>query len=77
MENLNIRPDGIYVDGTLGGGGHARGIGERLSEKGLLMGIDRDMDAMAAAGERLKDLKCRKLLVNSTYAEIEIGRAHV
>lgn len=71
MENLNIRPDGIYVDGTLGGGGHARGIGERLSEKGLLMGIDRDMDAMAAAGERLKDLKCRKLLVNSTYAEID------
>lgn len=71
MENLNIRPDGIYVDGTLGGGGHARGIGERLSEKGLLMGIDRDMDAMAAAGERLKDLECRKLLVNSTYAEID------
>lgn len=71
MENLNIRPDGIYVDGTLGGGGHARGIGERLSEKGLLLGIDRDMDAIAAAGERLKDLECRKLLVNSTYAEID------
>ena len=70
MEHLNIRPDGIYVDGTLGGGGHAYGIGERLSEKGLLIGIDRDRDALDAAGERLAPLKCRKILVQSTYAEI-------
>ncbi|MDO4176278.1 MAG: 16S rRNA (cytosine(1402)-N(4))-methyltransferase RsmH [Bacillota bacterium] len=71
MENLNIKPDGIYVDGTLGGGGHAFGIGERLSEKGLLIGIDRDRDALEAAGKRLEPLKCRKLLVQSTYAEIK------
>ena len=71
MENLNIKPDGIYVDGTLGGGGHARGIGERLSEDGLLIGIDRDQDALDAAGQRLAPLKCRKILVRSTYAEIK------
>lgn len=70
MENLNIKPDGIYVDGTLGGGGHAFGIGSRLSEKGMLIGIDRDRDALDAAGKRLEPLKCRKLLVQSTYAEI-------
>lgn len=71
IENLNIKPDGIYVDGTLGGGGHAHGIGERLSEKGLLIGIDRDSDALEAAGKRLDDLKCRKILIKSTYAEID------
>ena len=42
MEGLDIRPDGIYVDGTLGGGGHSSGICERLSEGGTLIGIDRD-----------------------------------
>ena len=71
MENLNIKPDGIYVDGTLGGGGHAFGIGSHLSEKGLLIGIDRDTDALEAAGKRLEPLKCRKILVQSTYAEIK------
>lgn len=71
MENLNIKPDGIYVDGTLGGGGHAFGIGSRLSEEGLLIGIDRDRDALEAAGKRLESLKCRKILVHSTYAEIK------
>ncbi|MBR0456539.1 MAG: 16S rRNA (cytosine(1402)-N(4))-methyltransferase RsmH [Firmicutes bacterium] len=71
MENLNIKPDGIYVDGTLGGGGHAFGIGQRLSEKGLLIGIDRDQDALDAAGKKLESLKCRKLLIRSTYAEIK------
>lgn len=71
MNNLNIKPDGIYVDGTLGGGGHAYGIGQRLSEKGLLIGIDRDQDALDAAEERLAPLQCRKILVRSTYAEIK------
>ncbi|MCQ2545293.1 MAG: 16S rRNA (cytosine(1402)-N(4))-methyltransferase RsmH [Clostridia bacterium] len=71
MGNLNIKPDGIYVDGTLGGGGHAFGIGSQLSEKGILIGIDRDTDALSAAGKRLEPLKCRKILVQSTYAEIK------
>ena len=71
MEHLNIKPDGIYADGTLGGGGHAFGIGQQLSEEGLLIGIDRDRDALEAAGERLAPLQCRKILVQSTYAEIK------
>ena len=70
MELLNIRPGGVYVDGTLGGGGHASGIAERIGEEGLLIGIDRDQDALDAAGERLKRYGCRKLLVRSTYAQI-------
>ncbi|MDO4544591.1 MAG: 16S rRNA (cytosine(1402)-N(4))-methyltransferase RsmH [Bacillota bacterium] len=71
IENLKIKPDGVYVDGTLGGGGHALGIGERLSEEGLLIGIDRDRDALEAAEKKLDKLKCEKLLVQSTYAEIK------
>ena len=53
IENLNIKPDGVYVDGTLGGGGHASEICRRLSEDGLLIGIDRDRDALAASKLRL------------------------
>ena len=52
IENLNIRPDGIYVDGTLGGAGHSYEIAKRLSDKGRLIGIDQDADAIKAAGER-------------------------
>ena len=54
MEGLKIRPDGIYADGTLGGGGHSSGICSRLGENGTLIGIDRDTDALKAAEERLK-----------------------
>ena len=50
IENLNIRPDGIYVDGTLGGAGHSYEICKRLSDKGRLIGIDQDEDAIKAAG---------------------------
>ncbi len=71
LDNLKIRSDGIYVDGTLGGGGHAFGIGERLSEEGRLIGIDRDADALHAARNKLEPLKCQKELVKSTYAEIK------
>ena len=48
MEGLKIRPDGIYADGTLGGGGHSSGICSRLGENGTLIGIDRDTDALKA-----------------------------
>lgn len=71
LDNLNIKPDGIYVDGTVGGAGHALGIGERLSEKGMLIGIDRDDDALRAAAQRLNGLDCRCELVKRTYAEIK------
>ena len=71
IEGLNIKKDGIYVDATLGGGGHSHLIGEKLSEKGILIGIDRDKEALKAAGERLSDLKCKVILVHSNYCEIK------
>ena len=71
MEGLAIRPDGIYVDGTLGGGGHSEGICSRLGEKGLLIGIDRDRDALNAAEKRLKSYPCRKVFVQSNYSDIK------
>lgn len=55
IENLNIKPDGIYVDGTMGGAGHGLEIVKKLSSKGMLIGIDRDEEALAVAKERLKD----------------------
>ena len=55
IENLNINPDGIYVDGTMGGAGHSLEIVKRLSSKGTLIGIDRDLEAIAVAKKRLKD----------------------
>ena len=55
IENLNIKPDGIYVDGTMGGAGHGLEIVKKLSPKGMLIGIDRDEEALAVAKERLKE----------------------
>lgn len=57
IENLNINPDGIYVDGTLGGAGHSFYIAQKLSPKGRLIGIDKDEDALKAARKKLKDFK--------------------
>lgn len=71
MEGLAIKPDGIYVDGTLGGGGHSSGICERLSEKGTLIGIDRDTDALQAAKQRLQKYTCRKIFVQNNYSNIK------
>ena len=55
IENLKINPDGIYVDGTLGGAGHSSRIIKNLSDKGILIGIDRDKEALNVSGKRLKD----------------------
>ena len=57
IENLNIKQDGIYVDGTLGGAGHSLEIIKRLSENGTLIGIDRDIEALSAAKQKLKNYK--------------------
>lgn len=57
IEGLNIKPDGIYVDGTLGGAGHSKEILKRLSKNGILIGIDRDEDALQAARENLKEFQ--------------------
>ena len=71
MEGLNIRPDGVYLDGTLGGGGHSEGICRRLGKQGMLIGIDRDRDALNAAEKRLSDYTCRKVFVQSNYSDIK------
>ena len=70
IENLNIRPDGIYVDGTLGGGGHSYQILKRLGENGRLIGIDQDADAILAATERLKEYQDRVTIVRSNYCNM-------
>ena len=71
IENLNIKPDGIYVDGTLGGGGHAYQVASRFSEQGRLIGIDQDADAIAAAGERLKEFGDKITIIRSNYANMK------
>ena len=69
LDGLNIKPDGIYVDGTLGGAGHSRCIAERLTT-GRLIGIDRDPVALKAAGERLSPYKDRVTLVHANFCEM-------
>ncbi|MGN0160535.1 MAG: 16S rRNA (cytosine(1402)-N(4))-methyltransferase RsmH [Lachnospiraceae bacterium] len=71
IEHLNIKPDGIYVDGTLGGAGHSYEICKRLSPKGRLIGIDQDEDAIAAASERLKEFSDRVIIRRNNYCEFE------
>ena len=69
IDGLNIRPDGIYVDGTLGGAGHSSRIAEKLTS-GRLIGIDRDPVALNAAGARLAPFADRVTLVHSNFSEI-------
>lgn len=71
INNLNIQPDGIYVDGTLGGGGHAFHVCSRLSEKGRFIGIDQDAAAIEAAGERLRPFGDKVTIVRSNYSDME------
>ncbi len=71
IDSLNIKPDGIYVDGTLGGGGHSLEICKRLGEGGRLIGIDQDMDAIKAASKRLEEYKDKIDIVHSNYQDIE------
>lgn len=70
IDALNIKPDGIYIDGTLGGAGHSEQIAKRLTT-GRLIGIDRDEHALAAAEERLAPYKDRVTLVHSNFREID------
>ncbi len=70
IESLRIRPDGVYVDGTLGGGGHAFEVLKRLSDKGRLIGMDQDADAIAAASKRLSPFGGRAVIVRSNYEQM-------
>ena len=71
MEGLSIKADGIYVDGTLGGGGHSFHIAQRLSDKGRLIGIDQDEDAIEAATKRLGQFKQRVTIVRDNYEHFQ------
>lgn len=71
IENLMIQPDGIYVDGTLGGAGHSYEIAKRLSDKGRLIGIDQDADAIKAATKRLEPVKDKVTIVRSNYKDMK------
>ena len=75
INGLNIRPDGIYVDGTLGGGGHAYEVCTRLGTKGSIIGIDQDAAAIEAADARLKDFGEKVTIVRSNYCDMK-SRLH-
>ncbi len=70
LEALQIKPDGVYADGTAGGGGHSLAIAEHLSEQGTIFCNDRDVDALAACQERLKSVKCNLRLIRGTFSDL-------
>ena len=71
VDGLNVRPDGIYVDATLGGGGHAFEVCRRLSGTGRLIGIDQDADAIEAAGRRLEGFGEKVTIIRSNYRDMK------
>ena len=79
IENLNIKPDGIYVDGTLGGAGHSYEICRQLSNKGSLIGIDQDEAAIEAASKRLEEFQDRVTIIRSNYCNMkkELNRKEI
>lgn len=71
IENLNIKKDGIYVDGTLGGAGHSSEIAKRLGSNGLLIGIDQDENAIKAASEKLDSMQSKVKLVRDNFSNLK------
>lgn len=71
IDGLNIKPNGIYIDATLGGAGHSSKIAESLSEDGLLIGIDKDITAINVSKERLSKYKCKKIFVNDDFCNLK------
>lgn len=67
IDQVFTNPDGVYVDCTLGGGGHSFALGQRLSSKGHMIGLDQDTDALEAAGKRLAGLGCQVTLVHRNF----------
>ena len=70
VDGLMIKPDGVYVDGTLGGAGHALEVIKRLSAHGRLIGIDQDEAAIEAAGERLSEFKDQVTIIRNNYCNM-------
>ena len=70
IDNLNIKPDGIYVDGTLGGAGHGKEVCKRLGKNGRFIGIDQDEDAIKASTERLSEFGDIVTIVRSNYSDM-------
>lgn len=82
IDGLNVKPDGIYVDGTMGGAGHGRAVCERLSPEGRYIGIDQDEAAIKTGAKRLEPFKDRVTIVRSNYSDMvsvvhELGMEHV
>lgn len=77
IEGLNIKPDGIYVDGTLGGAGHSYHICEKLTQGGRLIGIDQDEDAIAAAKKRLEPFADRVTIIRDNYCNMKNALANI
>ena len=71
INSLDIKQNGIYLDCTLGGGGHAKAVGERLNERGLIIGLDQDEDAVSAATENLSGLSCRVQIVRENFSRLD------
>ena len=71
IENLNIKPNGVYVDATVGGAGHSSEIAKRLGENGTLICFDKDKTAIEVSQERLKNFKCRVVFANCDFCEIK------
>lgn len=71
IDGLNIKPDGVYVDATLGGAGHSSEIAKHLSKDGTLIGIDKDLDAIKVATERLSKFDCKKIIVHSDFKNLK------
>ena len=71
LDALDVKPDGIYLDCTLGGAGHARAIGERLTARGTLIGLDQDDEAIDAAQNRLANLPCNVKIVRANFSDLD------
>ena len=71
LEGLAIKPNGTYVDCTLGGGGHSHSIGERLSSEGMIVGLDQDVAALEAASQKLSDLACRVKVIKTNFSNLK------
>lgn len=71
LDSLDLKPNGIYLDCTLGGGGHARALGTRLDERGLIIGLDQDDDAISAATENLSGLSCEVKIFRENFSALD------